>query len=827
MLNLIKAIKKTLILIGILFFLAPGSSLAQISLDSDTTSKEEYYRFLDIDFELEKIRKYIRNTEKFVNQDHKAAEIDSSLNKLSKKIHLEQEEFDQYNHESLSKFFLINTRAIWLGYNEQLKNWQDYVYETLNELEKQNMQLSERRGKWETTLSKLQEQKVPRTLKIRLSEVITDIRRLQDLSYKSSIKFINLETKITDELIFVKNVVYDIEELHNNYRSKLFSVTGPEIWRLNLKESYSGKITHRLTKAWYENTKSFKNNMEIYKKNLSTYLFVCILSLILFIALRISFLKYFGSSLKNKKFDLNYILIKRPWSSIISLFILYFFLIFTHIPLALVGIMSLFLLWTTFIALNPYLKKDGRSIIIRFIILLSLNIMEIVWWYFGDYARIFIAIEAMLGMLFTLEYLNKHFTHSILPNLRFRYIIRFIRYPVFIMFAIAFLANTFGFLNLAVQLIKISVKMTSAVIITIGMWHMAISFIVVLLDLVRKNEKLQIRKHLPLIKKRATQIFRIIFIYLLFNVALNILEVEAPFYNFLDELMNSERTLLGVPYTYTNIFNFIFSLFITYVIYKLLGILFDNGNFKQSQNLRGVPAAIGTTLKVIVVFIGLMIALRSVGFDMTKLSIIIGALGVGIGFGLQNIVNNFISGLILIYERPIQVGDIIELGALMGEVKSIGIRSSNIRTYDGSEVIVPNSNLVSDQLINWTLSDNHRRMELIVGVAYGTDPQKVIDILTNVADNHPQVVKFPEPRVLFNEFGDSSLNFRLLVWVLFENGLSVKSDLSVAIDKAFKKHQIEIPFPQLDLHMKSNTEEVEKEYSDLSKEKNPNEDLIK
>lgn len=179
----------------------------------------------------------------------------------------------------------------------------------------------------------------------------------------------------------------------------------------------------------------------------------------------------------------------------------------------------------------------------------------------------------------------------------------------------------------------------------------------------------------------------------------------------------------------------------------------------------------------------------------------IGAFGVGIGFGLQNIVNNFISGLILIYERPIQAGDIIEINNLMGEVKSIGIRSSKVRTYDGAEVVVPNSILVSDQLINWTLSDDKRRLDIMVGVKYGTDPLKVIEILKRVAGEHELVSKDPEPRVLFHEFADSSLNFRLLCWVLFEHGIQTKSDLSVAIDKAFKEANIEIPFPQLDLHV--------------------------
>jgi small-conductance mechanosensitive channel len=185
-----------------------------------------------------------------------------------------------------------------------------------------------------------------------------------------------------------------------------------------------------------------------------------------------------------------------------------------------------------------------------------------------------------------------------------------------------------------------------------------------------------------------------------------------------------------------------------------------------------------------------------------NLAIIIGSLGVGIGFGLQNLVNNFVSGLILIFERPISIGDVVEVGTLMGTVKRIGIRSSTIRTFNESEVIVPNSLLVSQELINWTLSDRQRRLDIPVGVAYGTDPQKVIAILQEVAEAHPKVKDYPKPFITFDGFGDSSLNFLLRIWAAdFSEGLSIKTEVSIQIYKRFKEENIKIPFPQHDIHI--------------------------
>jgi small-conductance mechanosensitive channel len=189
--------------------------------------------------------------------------------------------------------------------------------------------------------------------------------------------------------------------------------------------------------------------------------------------------------------------------------------------------------------------------------------------------------------------------------------------------------------------------------------------------------------------------------------------------------------------------------------------------------------------------------------ELTNLSIVLGAFSVGIGFGLQNIFNNMVSGLILAFERPINVGDTVEVGQLMGTVKNIGLRASRVKSFEGAEMIVPNGMLISDILINWTLSDSDRRMDIRVGVAYGTDPREVVRILKEVAMQHELVRKEPEPSALFIEFGDSSLNFRMLAWVDIENKLEVESELKMGINARLKEAGIEIPFPQRDLHIRS------------------------
>jgi small-conductance mechanosensitive channel len=192
------------------------------------------------------------------------------------------------------------------------------------------------------------------------------------------------------------------------------------------------------------------------------------------------------------------------------------------------------------------------------------------------------------------------------------------------------------------------------------------------------------------------------------------------------------------------------------------------------------------------------------GVPLDRLTLVVSALGVGIGFGLQNIVNNFVSGVILLFERPIRVGDLIQLEGLFGHVSTIGIRASKVRTFDGSDVIVPNGDLVSARVTNWTLADKKRRIDFPVGVAYGTDPTRVLEILLQIAKEHPEVLEHPEPEALFRSFGDSSLDFALRCWTESDRGLfAVQSDLAVGINAALAEAGIEIPFPQRDLHLRS------------------------
>ena len=239
------------------------------------------------------------------------------------------------------------------------------------------------------------------------------------------------------------------------------------------------------------------------------------------------------------------------------------------------------------------------------------------------------------------------------------------------------------------------------------------------------------------------------------------------------------------------------------MVSRILRHILEKDVFPRVETRRGVSTTVTLLLRIVLVSSGFFLAAAAAGIKLSNLSIVLGAFSVGIGFGLQNIFNNMVSGLILAIERPIKVGDVVQVGELIGSVRSIGLRSSNVKSVDGAEVIVPNGNLISNEMINWTLSDSNRRMDIRVGVAYGSDTDAVLKILKDIALEHPKVDKIPPPKAYFTAFGDSSLDFRLLAWTHIDQRLDVESDLNGSINKALNKAGIEIPFPQRDLHIRS------------------------
>src|SRR5262249_51268962 len=284
------------------------------------------------------------------------------------------------------------------------------------------------------------------------------------------------------------------------------------------------------------------------------------------------------------------------------------------------------------------------------------------------------------------------------------------------------------------------------------------------------------------------------------HTALGRFAIRDDLYAAIGKMLNYQLPIGSARIAVSNIVAFVLTLFIGYLVASVTSAILGEAILPRLKLARGLPNAIATITHYALLVLIFLLALAAAGVELTKFTILTGAFGVGLGFGLQNVVNNFVSGLILLFERPVRVGDILEIRGVGGEVSKIGFRSSIVHAFDGSDLIIPNATLISEQVTNWTLTGTRRQIILNLHVAYGNDPTKVRDLLRATAVAHPEVLDYPAPTALFLGFGDSALNFEVRFWAPRPEVVSeLKSDVALSIAAALSEAGIRVPVPQRDL----------------------------
>ena len=307
--------------------------------------------------------------------------------------------------------------------------------------------------------------------------------------------------------------------------------------------------------------------------------------------------------------------------------------------------------------------------------------------------------------------------------------------------------------------------------------------------------------HLALVEARAHQLLVMLAVASWFVRYLNYLGLWEPALAHADILLSTRYAVGSFSTSAGDILAFVATLVVAYLLSALIRFVLQEEVYPRVGVATGLSYAASSVVHYGILAMAFLVALGLLGVTLTQVTVLAGALGVGIGFGLQSVVNNFVSGLILLFERPVNVGDAIQVGDLQGRVRRIGIRASVVRTPQGSEVIIPNAQLITGQVTNWTLSDQQRRLDLPVGLNYGAAPAAVIALLEGVARAHPRVLQDPPPLCLFKGYEDSSINFELRAWTDYSNTTQVQSDLTAAVYDSVYAAGLSFPFPQREVRL--------------------------
>jgi small-conductance mechanosensitive channel len=368
---------------------------------------------------------------------------------------------------------------------------------------------------------------------------------------------------------------------------------------------------------------------------------------------------------------------------------------------------------------------------------------------------------------------------------------------------IAVVANVMGNVTLATRLTRGTLSSALGGVVASCLALVARAAIGAILQLAAMRGRRIIALHGPLLERRCRQVVDWVAFALWAYLVAASFRVTGRTVALASAILRRPLSVGSLRVSLGDLVAFGVTLWIAIVLSRLVRFVLDEGVLPAMPLGRGVPGAISKTAQYAVMGLGTLAALYASGLELGKFSLFAGTLGVGIGFGLQNVVNNFVSGLILLYERPVQPGDIIDVGGVSGEVRRIGVRSSTVRTFQGADVIVPNATLISAEVVNWTLTDRTRRVEVAVSVAYGSDPDVVRRILLD-AVQRDDVLRDPEPVVLLMRFAESALDFEVRFWpARFETWVVVASEVRATVLRELTRAGITIPFPQRDVHVHS------------------------
>jgi len=751
-------------------------------------------------------------------------EFDDELTLIGEDFEKEKEHLSELEEETGRRLEIEGPASVieeiekaWVRSGARLDGWLKTLSSGVASIDKELAKLGEEAALWELTRSAEGETELPPAVLQQIDETLDAIATSKKGMHTTRDAMLTLQSEIAKEKAHVDEMVATQREEITKRRRGIMGIDSPPIWKMLSVPGVDGGPSEQLTAVWSKNFASVRDYVVEQQASVWRHVVLLIGTIVGLIFLRRKAALW---AQQDKSLKTTVRVLDRPVAAAFVITLVLGGLIHPHAPSAWNDFLGLILLFALMRILPQMLP---RTLLPGAYLLALLYFLDRVVKLAPDgnlvnrLALLLLSITAAGACVWFLRTIDR--LGSMVPE-GWRRTIVFFTWLAFLSFAIGTLANIFGSVGFATL---ITLGVLGSVFLAVLFWVAvvlvrAVVRVVLLTRIARKAGVVRlyadtVRRVLFRVITAAGVVAWVIFLLQDFGI------LDATIAR-ISKVFETELSVGDFSIVVGDILIFFLVIWLSFKISQLLRFVLDTDVLPRMDLPRGVPGAITRLTHYAIMVAGAVIAATAAGLDFSKLTLVVGALGVGIGFGLQNVVNNFVSGLILLFERPIRVGDKVQVSQLSGTVKNIGMRASIIATWEGAEVIVPNANFISSEVINWTLSDNRRRMEVPVGVAYGTDPTQVIELFVRLAKDHPDVLDDPEPKTIFTGFGASSLDFELRAWTRGDF-VAVASDLRVGINRTLAEAGIEIPFPQQDLHLRTVDDEARETLAHSEREQHP------
>ena len=754
----------------------------------------------NISEESEKLSQRIKKLRKVLKPSAEIKEVDSLLNFVSVKVNSKKDtlliQLDKMTHRDLK----VN-KVEWNKYRSDIKSIQKILKDRTEELTDINDEMIQELDTWEVTKKKLESSSESKDVYSSLDLIIETLQEILQLAHKRLDSIFIVQKGLSELALNIDETITEMEQVELQMQKEYFVFDNKPLWKSkNLEISAidstaikSESTSNLVLSGLKKNKKQIKEFISLnFKTAVLQVLFILTL-----LVLIISVKKKWKDDIKDLTNPIEIqakIILSNPISASVTLGVLVSAFFYDAFVPAFAELHVILILIGTIFLLPKLTNKNFRLFLFLIFItylfhtfeaFLSSKIYMLRWIMIID--AIVLIVALVLG-----RKIMKRSPEQFKPIYKFYIVLA----PIYILILIvSIIANIIGMVSLSKLLI--TGILTSTVLgMVVYLSVKIVTSLVVIFSNIRKPytmETLSTIVNMTNQRVRPILVWTGLFVWIMFTLK------GFDVYNFIvewvNELMHVTWEIGEMTISLGGILAFLTISIVTLILAKLVAAIFLD-DWMINILPRGVAPAISLVLRIIIVGAGFYIALSAAGIDLGKLGWMLGALGVGIGFGLQNIVLNFISGLILAFERPINLGDTIEIDQEMGVVTDIGIRSSNIKSYSGYEAIIPNGDLISKKVINYTLSNRERRSKILMKTAPSADPEEVISLFNEVASEDSRTRKDPEPKTYFYGYDeDGNLSFALLYWTTFSDTLKTDSEIALKIFAKLKEEGIQSPVP--------------------------------
>jgi potassium efflux system protein len=732
-----------------------------------------------------------------LQQDQAALDPDPTLQSVNEQLPNLSRQIEDRNSEdgrmldgTASLNSLQTSEAAWESFSDSLASMQAELSLRVQRLDRLLWELIQLDDRWKATLDAAKKANAPPEITQRIQEVRALIAETTKAVLNHQAPLYLMQNRVSAQDALTRSGLDTVKKAIENARAQLFVRDHPPLW---LPEA----LSHPATGVVSQEKASFQTQLDALKTYLQEKTGALLVHLLLLTFLIIGFhwIRNVIHERAKKEAALRHAarIFAVPLATALLLALIATGLLYPLAPKLLLAVAGGIALLPAVVITRRLIDPANFPILYATVIAYLVDQIRYVVTPAGIISRFLFIVELLAVSIFILSMLrSKHMADSPDETLRLRRLTRLYLHLTFFVIVFAGFANVFGYINLSVLVGNGMLESSYLAVILYAAVRIVDALAISALSIPPLSRLGMVRRHQDLLYENTATAVRWLVFALWLVIALQVFSLREPLWQGAVDLLTTRHHWFSITFSLGAVLAFPITIWASFLISRFVRFVLHEEVYPNLQLGRGIPYAASTMVHYTILLIGFFAAVAATGAQLSQFAFLAGAFGVGLGFGLQNIMNNFVSGVILLFERPIKVGDTIQIDATtMGKVERIGIRASVILLGNGSELIVPNGNLISNPVTNWTLSNCERLIEIPVNVTSKVDPKHVLDILVATARANPNVLKNPPPQALLITLVGTALSFKLRAWIdAEEQWLQITSDLSLAVNAALTKENI-------------------------------------